>query len=258
MMNFIGIDLAWSAKNPSGLALLNWDGKKAWLSDTATLVSDEKILSWVQSHSPSYTCIAIDAPIIAPNPPGTTREADKALSGDFARFHAGTYPANKQRAKRAISLSGKLRELGFNPDPFFATGTSVRSQIEVYPHSAMVALFSLHRIIKYKKGPVAVRAKGLRTLQREMAKHLPLLDPPVDRISLLKVCRVPPGEGGTRALKELEDILDAVICAYTGLYFWRWGKEKCRVYGSVESGYIVTPINETILSAGARNSGSTD
>jgi len=257
-MDFIGIDLAWSAKNPSGLALLNWDGKKAWLSDTATLVSDEKILSWVQSHSPSHACIAIDAPIIAPNPPGTTREADKGLAADFARFHARTYPANKQRAKRAITLSGKLRELGFNPDPFFATGSPVRSQIEVYPHSAMVVLFSLPRIIKYKKGPVSERAKGLRILQREMAKHLPLLDPPVDRISLLKVCRVPPGEGGARALKELEDILDAVICAYTGLYFWRWGKEKCRVYGSVESGYIVTPINETILSAGSRNPGSPD
>jgi predicted RNase H-like nuclease len=122
----------------------------------------------------------------------------------------------------------------------------------------MVALFSLPKIIKYKKGPVAERSKGLRALQREMAEHLPLLDPPVDRISLLKVCRVHPGEGGALPLKELEDILDAVICAYTGLYFWRWGEEKCRIYGSVESGYIVTPINETILSSGSRHTVNPD
>ncbi len=88
--------------------------------------------------------------------------------------------------------------------------------------------------------------------------HLPILDPPVDRLSLLNVCKESPQSKRGKDLKNLEDILDAVICAYIGLYFWRWGKEKCRVYGSVESGYIVTPINETIPSSGSRNSGNQD
>lgn len=245
-VNFIGLDLAWSKKNPSGLAHLRWDGKKAWLSGTDVLNSDEDIFSWIRERSNPHACIAIDAPIIAPNPPGTRRPADHAVSKDFRRFDAGVYPANRRRARWPVVFSKKLARRGFSANPKFPPHRPVKRQIEVYPHSAMVVLFHLEKIIKYKKGPLSARWKGLRRLQSEMGRHLPALDPPVDRLSLLKVCtETPEGKRG-RALKDLEDRLDAVVCAYTGLYYWYWGKKKCCVYGDVTSGYIVTPVDGRI------------
>ncbi len=243
-MVFIGIDMAWSEENHSGLALLTWDGKRAVLSEMALLRSDEDILGWIHTRSGTHACISIDAPIIAPNPKGTRRKADGELSRDFRRFDAGVYPANRQTARRAIGFSQILKGMGFIQDPNFEPRKPVRRQIEVYPHSAMVVLFNREKIIKYKKGAPEDKQRGIGKLQRQLSRHLPRLDPSVDRFSLLKVCRESPQGRRGRSLKDLEDRLDAVVCAYVGLYYWWWGKERCRVYGDKDTGYIVTPIDD--------------
>ena len=42
-------------------------------------------------------------------------------------------------------------------------------------------------------------------------------------------------------LKNYEDTLDSLICAYVGFYHWYWGEEKSEVVGDIQTGYIVTP-----------------
>jgi predicted RNase H-like nuclease len=42
-----------------------------------------------------------------------------------------------------------------------------------------------------------------------------------------------------RALKQYEDKLDALFCAYLAWYCWKWGAKKNEMYGSMEDGYIV-------------------
>ena len=44
------------------------------------------------------------------------------------------------------------------------------------------------------------------------------------------------------ALKEHEDILDAVTCAYIGAYLWRHGPRRATTYGSLPEGSILVPI----------------
>jgi predicted RNase H-like nuclease len=241
---FIGLDLAWSARNPSGLALARWIEGQVRLEEYAHLTPDREILAWVEERAPESALLAIDAPLIAPNPPRTSRPADRALSRAFGRFHAGVYPANRERSARPIRLRLQLEELGFSADPRLPhrryEAGRIRRQIEFYPHSSLVALFGLPRIIKYKKGTVAERRRGLRRLQRTLSRLAgfePALAPSGLPRALLESA---PGRRAGRELKRLEDELDAVFLSYLAAYYWYWGLERCKLFGELGSGYILT------------------
>ena len=42
------------------------------------------------------------------------------------------------------------------------------------------------------------------------------------------------------AMKDVEDRMDAVMCAYVGAHWWHWGTERNLVCGSAQEGYIVS------------------
>ena len=114
---------------------------------------------------------------------------------------------------------------------------------EVYPHAAMVALFDLPKTIKYKpKWGVSQQRIGLEILRGYLSglsdAEAPLL--PNDRLERLLALDLSELRG--RALKEYEDTLDAVICAYIAYYFWFWRWEKNEVFGDVDGGYILNPL----------------
>jgi len=44
-------------------------------------------------------------------------------------------------------------------------------------------------------------------------------------------------------LKQYEDVLDALICAYLFLFYWAWGTEKNEMIGDLETGYIINPTH---------------
>jgi predicted RNase H-like nuclease len=238
---FIGVDLAWSKRNSSGLACLLYDGNRARLLASDCKTTDGEITSWIEGHTRRTTWLGIDAPIIAPNPPKTARPVDKIVSSLFGRFHAGVYPGNRERCARPIRLCRKLTARGFSPDPF-SSGRRERVQLEIFPHLVQVALLARSRIIKYKKGAKLHRAKGLKELQRTIAEYLPRLTPPLkDSANLHALLGADPRMLKGKQLKALEDQVDALLCAYMTLYFWFWGEEKCQVFGDLASGYIIGP-----------------
>ncbi|HET9223060.1 MAG TPA: DUF429 domain-containing protein, partial [Roseiflexaceae bacterium] len=49
-----------------------------------------------------------------------------------------------------------------------------------------------------------------------------------------------------RRLKDYEDQTDAIMCAYVALYAFRWGAARCRAFGTIEDGYIFTPVPESL------------
>jgi predicted RNase H-like nuclease len=238
------MDLAWGDRNPSGLAALRFDDRRRRfvLFDHACLTSDDEIIAWVKSHSTRTAVLGIDAPIIAPNPPGVGRPCDGKVTSVFGKFHAGTYPANRVKCARPVRLRRKLERLGFDPDPSFRARSSGRRQIEVFPHPAQVVLFNLPRILKYKKGRLAERKRGLARLAGHIARDLPRLGPGLSANAALKelLNAVLTARGGVM-LKAMEDRLDAVVCAYVAAYYWFWGTRRCRVFGDVRRGYIVVP-----------------
>ena len=238
-MNFIGIDLAWGNRNPTGLALLVSEGDGCRLVSSARRTTDTEILEWVETCGGKDVWLGIDAPIIARNPPGTSRPADKMVSSRFGRYHAGAYPANRVRCERPVRLCRKLRRRGFSSNPFLPGRAGCR-QLEIFPHLVQVAFFERPRIIKYKKGPVAVRQAGLADFQTAIGTHLTRQDPPLlPSPELSRLLDENPGELRGLALKSLEDRLDALLCAYMAVYFWTWGETRCEIIGDHAEGYII-------------------
>jgi predicted RNase H-like nuclease len=243
-MRCIGIDLAWSPRNPCGGFALKASGSVAreigWREG---LGSDAEIIAFIaEVAGEGPALVAIDAPIAVPNECGA-RPCDKEITRAFGRFQAGAHPANRRvlgryGGPRAEKLVGRLEAKGFVHDPHIARQTEARQVIEVYPHPGMVALFGLEKTFKYKRGRIAQRRHELSRLQG----HLLAL---VGATPALQV------DGGWqrdiaglrgRAFKQYEDLLDSLFCAYIAAYCWHHGPSHYEVFGSVKAGHILVPI----------------
>lgn len=244
-MKFIGLDLAWSTRNPSGVAVLEGCESGAELKRSGVLGSDTEILAFLDDHTGGPCLIAIDAPLSVPNLTGR-RPAEAKLAAVFGRFQAGAHPANRTLLGRYNGgvlrgewLRDALAERGVRDAPADVADPEARICLEVYPHAAMVALFGLGRTLKYKQ-----KGQGRATLDAawgEYHRHLASLvgaEPPLTGLEAL--LDADPSTLKGRALKSHEDEADAVMCAYIALYAHRFS-ERCEVFGSVEGGYILTP-----------------
>jgi predicted RNase H-like nuclease len=241
-MKFIGIDLGWRSQ-PSGLCCLEWIDGQLQLIDLDRKEAIADILTWIdQSVQPDEPAmIAVDAPTLIPNATGS-RLPDKLSHKYFGKYHAGCYPANQNLpfADRTINFGLELESRGFAHAPTIEPQKLSRYQIEVFPHPAIVNLFNLERILKYKKGRLTERRLELIKLQNYLLNIHPSLSPP---LRPLRLCGSFPSEIPTTgaALKATEDKLDSLICAYVAAYWWYWGEERNLVLGDRTSGYIIIP-----------------
>lgn len=239
----IGVDLAWSPRNPSAAVVLRWAGSgwevAAWADG---LGADEEILAFLRPYREGACLIGIDAPLIVPNEEGS-RPCDRAIAARFARAHAGGYPVNRRWLQsfgglRGETLAQALAEWGFTLDPPADPRAPVRAVLEVFPHPAAVVLFGLRRIIRYKRLGRSSWIRGLRRWHRRL-QTLAAFDPPVH---WPEAWRDPPrGLRSRRALKAWEDLLDAAFCAYIVGYVWFHGPAGYEVVGDRRSGFIVLP-----------------
>ncbi len=247
-MYFAGVDLAWSRRNPSGVALLERAGEGARLLRHATLQSDGDILAWLDDHvGDDPALVAIDAPLVVPNEEGQ-RPAERQAGRLLRRYKAAPYPVNRTLLTRwsddvrGETLAAMLEQRGFAHRPSIDRRERCRAFLEVYTHAAMIVFCSLDERLPYKERAGRSRTERMeafRRLQRCLASledaEIPLLLPD----SLLRR-DVQELHGG--ALKRYEDVLDAVLCAYTACYAWRH-PGRCMVLGDRERGYILTPVS---------------
>lgn len=238
-MKFLGIDLGWKS-GASGICCLNWANDRLHLINLERLESIADILHWIDTYAPAPTpaIIAVDAPTLIPNSTGM-RLPDKLTHKYFHRYHAACYPANLGRpfARRTVEFGLSLEAKDFAHAPTIEAQKLARLQIEVFPHPAIVNLFGLERILKYKKGKLAERRAELIKLRQYILDYLPTFQPALNLSGLPEI----PLTG--LALKSLEDKLDSLICAYVGAYWWYWGLEKNLVLGDRATGYIVIPAS---------------
>jgi predicted RNase H-like nuclease len=273
-MKFLGIDLGWKSQ-PSGLCclelidgqlqLIDLDRKEA-IADILTWID-----TWVQPEEPAI--IAVDAPTLIPNATGS-RLPDKLSHKYFGKYHAGCYPANQNLpfAERTINFGIELESRGFAHAPTIEPKKLGRYQIEVFPHPAIVHLFGLERILKYKKGRINERRSQLIKLYQYILEILPNLEPSLKFVqnpqnplryspapwlvselvlSAVEVVEplLPCGLNDNSftefvtgaALKAIEDKLDSIICAYVAAHWWYWGEQRNLVLGDRTTGYIVIP-----------------
>ena len=244
MMKFIGIDLGWKSQ-PSGLCCLDLVNGELHLLNLDRIEAIADVLFWLDNCvQPKDNAIAaVDAPTIIPNLTGS-RLPDKLTHKYFGRYHAGCYPANLGLAfaDRTVNFGLELENRGFAHAPDITPQCLGRYQIEVFPHPAIVELFNLPLILKYKKGRLLERRLELIKLYKYIVEDLPSFTPALNLNSHPELFAEIPTTG--KALKALEDKLDSLICAYVGANFWYWGKEKNIVLGDRANGYIVIPKRE--------------
>ena len=165
-MHFVGVDLAWGERKPTGIAVLDDGGHLVHL---AAAGPDEAVEAALAPYVGGDCLVAIDAPLVVTNATGN-RPCEAALNRDFARFDAGTHPSNTGKPEfSAVPRGARLAErLGLDIDPDSA---AERRAIEVYPHPATVALFRLGRTLKYKNKP-GRSLEDLRAELRALTRHL--------------------------------------------------------------------------------------
>jgi len=216
--------------------VFRWIDRALQLTDIERVEKEKHILDWIaEKTGASAAVVAVDAPIIIRNK-GGIRPAERALNAVFRSFHAGCHPANLERpfARYVSGFSRALESMGFGFNLGMAPQGPGRFQIEVHPHAASVNLFRLPRIVKYKRGRRAERARELRRFRQLLLDHLPELEPGASKLDLPKV----PYRGN---IKEVEDQLDAVLCAYIAAHWWYWGTTQNTIFGDRETGFIVVP-----------------
>ncbi len=235
-MHFVGLDLAWGEKNNTGVAVVDANGRLLHVGSTH---DDEGIETAIEPYVSDDCLVAIDAPLVVNNPTGS-RPCEAALNRDFHAFEAGAHPANTTNPALTHPRAARIATaLTLDMDP---ASNSLRRAIEVYPHPATIALFGLEKTLKYKKGSFDTRRHELlklMTLIEGLDNATPRLrvNHNMSWVELRK--RV---EAATRPvqLDRDEDPVDAVLCAYVGLY-WYHRPEDVTIYGDYGSGYIVTP-----------------
>ncbi|WP_460599861.1 DUF429 domain-containing protein [Flexivirga lutea] len=239
-MHFVGLDLAWGTKNPTGVAVLDDSGT---LRHASTVRTDEEIVDAVRAAAPGACVVGIDAPLIVNNAKGS-RPAEQALGRDFAAYEAGAHPANTGNPAFAEGTRGGriAHLLGLDIDP---ASRASRRALEVYPHPATVALFRLGQSLKYKNKP----GRPIEQLQGELLTLLRLLESLETAKPALRLRHsehwqqlADTVQQATRKaqLRAAEDPIDAVICAYVAVLAHQ-APERLTTYGDVATGYIVTP-----------------
>lgn len=271
----VGVDLAWGTRNPTGLAVVDGEGR---LLDVGRAVDEDDVVSWLLPHTLGACRVGIDAPVVVEDLTGM-RACEREVGRHFGRFGASCRPSNASMplfagGTRAQRLADAL-DLAVDPDgaadrPGARPVDRARRRVdEVYPHQAMVAIFGLPRVLRYKAGA----GRDLAGLRAELLRLMDLLEslahPPADGVAggVPLDVRACPGWERLRAdvraattkaaLRRCEDPVDAVVCAYV-VRLADVRPERVRLLGDRTRGRILTVVTPEIaarVDADGRGSG---
>ena len=230
----IGVDLAWGEKMHDGVCFVELDGVGGRVLGFGYPQGDWELMKLIGETSRNYQTVfaTVDAPIVCPNRTGT-RPVDRLTHRMFHRQHAACHPANTSRCPRPTRVARLLVRKGFSIG--WKVGKVKKTAAEVYPHPAMVRMFGLPRIIKYKKGSVVERRKEFRRLQglmrKLMKRRFPGLTLNQETRNLLR----------QKWSKPVEDRTDALFCALIGMWHWMYRGKRSEVIGDLKTGFILLP-----------------
>lgn len=253
-MYILGVDCAWTEKEPSGIALVEYQP-----SIGANLIklgrsydefySDE--IDWntkVHGNAPDFTSllqyctnngwsvdlITLDIPLASELIRGR-RSCDSEISKFYGGKGASVHSPNADRpGEIALSIYEQLNDSGFC---WNGKLSDAKVFIEVYPHASIIELLNLDYRLPYKaqkknkywpKASLEERnskiidnlnllKEGISTHINGVPEMLPILNADVKYTM--------------RYLKGYEDVLDALICAITGIHYC---KGSIRSFGKTE------------------------
>lgn len=241
MTTILGIDAAWTATQPSGVAVVsstacNWRLIFAGSSYCHLLAHADKGLISTARPSGSVAeaaallaaagkiagapvdLVAVDMPLSL-EPITARRVSDNLVSAAYGARHCSTHtPSATRPGKISDDLRSGLGHCGYG---LLTKEVGVPGLLEVYPHPALVELMRAEQRLPYKRGkirkywptesPASRRTKLFETWRTIVA----CLDE--DLQDAAGVLQLPPFEAPSWQLKAFEDMLDAVICAWVGI-----------------------------------------
>lgn len=221
-MYFIGIDLAWTYKNKTGVTIFE---ERTCILSEAEVFSDEMLVEIVKKYSPCI--VSIDAPLVVKNEKGGRSVDSLLMQTKIHKRYLKLYATSRSymlrvfgaiRGERLLRLS-KL-ELG-------------KTIFETYPTGIFLSLFPDIYDQKYK---ISSR-KSLRQLI-ENSEQL------IERIKKLGFkFELSMDSQSKTGYKSREDQLDSVLCAINSFYCYQ---DKARIF-SDDSGLISLPNFDKVL-----------
>lgn len=240
----IGIDLAWGSKNPKdyslnkqkcdGVCIALYEKGKYSIVNFSYPKGNDQLIEILQTYIKKYyrSIILIDAPIVCPNSTGA-RPVDRLTHKLFHNEHAACHPANSIKCSRSIKVAKLLKQMGFIIG--WDTTRYTNLLIEVYPHPAMVRLFKLKKIFKYKKGTIKnkqIEFKKYQTsLKLFLKKYFSNIKLNKEVRELLKV----------KWNKKNEDLLDSLFCVIVGIWHHKFRGKESEIIGDLKTGFILLP-----------------
>ena len=244
MTTILGIDAAWTATEPSGIALVQRRASR-WRC-VAVAPSYAAFEGQVEGNAPDWsrpavgsapdaanllqaamklagepvTLVTIDMPV-ATSPILGRRTADQEVSRAFGAQWCSAHSPNQVRPG---ALGAKLsRQFNEQRYPIATAATlpgSTHRLVEVYPHPALLMLLDRKRRVPYKVSKAsrywkkASIPERIRCLLSEFANVHHGLAQYIDDISvhMPRACEVKT----LAALKPFEDALDALVCCWVG------------------------------------------
>lgn len=260
MRAVLGIDAAWTEREPSGVALIvdcgsGWQLLKVAASyagfaahkDADPIVrhrgslpdASALLAAANEKLGGRIDLVAIDMPLSLAPIIGR-RASDNMISSEYGARHASTHTPSVARPGK---LSHELR-IGFEAAgyPLAVSKPSGCALLEVYPHPALIELASADRRLPYKHSKSrkywpnespAVRRQNLFETWRRIVTQL---DAQIEGVK--DALPLPSSDVRGHVLKSFEDALDAVVCAWVGSCVM---DGRARAYGDLESA-IWVPI----------------
>lgn len=239
-IRYLGLDLGWTPRDSSGGVVLEpTEEGGVRLVSADSLRSHEDTLRWITRNRGRGQCtVAMNAPLIVENLSGS-RPADRSLLEHFSRYRIDEYANNTVSASHPRTMGRALMRMGFDPNP----STDGDRIIETHTQAAQVLLLGVDRPVRMKSGPIGGRKESVERLRELIEERLmdagtPRLEesPELDQLMDAHL----PDLNGTR-LGELEERLEALICAYVAAYLGQVGPEGCAFLGDLDHGYILLP-----------------
>lgn len=254
-MKFVGIDLAWTYKNETGICIMSDDGEIEYLN--SAILSNEEIVNLIKYYCNERICIAIDAPLIVKNETGS-REAERNFMRNKIHGHnLSLFVASRSYLTKTFGeIRGEtLLKLILNEIPGIEINTMVSEEkstvIETFPSAVCCGVFpeiypvkyKLKRTVPYNETQYQMNRllSRLRKLEEEegIVKNL---------VSELKLNNI---ELCSKNHKHIEDKVDAFLSAYC-IYSIYKKIANPLVFGDVEGGFItISVIENTYMQSSA-------
>ena len=106
VIRIAGVDLAWGERRPDGVCVLEANRQRARVLALGLPHGDDELLALLDEQLEGASAfIAMDAPIVCPNPTGA-RPVDRLTHVHFGRFKSGAHPANLTHCRRPPRVAG--------------------------------------------------------------------------------------------------------------------------------------------------------